>query len=352
MTLPEQQNVFKDRYVQAAEMKIQGDHKGAVKAYGECLALIGGDLREEELRNEEVGGNGMSIHLHNSIAETHLMTDDFESALEHYQSAAQIGRKVARNDNSDEKEGGTGEEANKQLAREEKNGDPEGAVESYESATEFCLAKDDCALAHKHLGMLFMQAAQHSRAAVALQNAVDYKPEIPRGYSNLALALQFLGKKSEAIEAFELAVDHEPNNPNVFANYGTLLASAQGRCHDSLHTVKVSVLSAGRGLDVQEGHYGPARQAFIDALELNPDHKDAQQKIKDVDILVAEHLMKAKDEPRAKSKSARYIGPTPKVPSVQPATLAATTCQLDSTLSILVVPLAADSAILGMSAHR
>lgn len=162
-------------------------------------------------------------------------------------------------------------------------------MENYESATEFCLAKDDCALAHKHLGMLFMQAAQHSRAAVSLQNAVDLKPEIPRGYSNLALALQFLGKTSEAIEAFELAVDHEPNNPNVFANYGTLLAS--------------------------EGHYGPARQAFSDALALNPDHEDAQRKIKDVDILVAEHLMKAKDEPRAKSKSARYIGPTPKVPN-------------------------------------
>jgi hypothetical protein len=81
---------------------------------------------------------------------------------------------------------------------------------------------------------LTLKPPRRMQAVEALEEAVDLDADVPKGYSNLAIAYTRMFEKSakpsdakEALSMFELALDVEPESVSLHTNYGILLAQVR-----------------------------------------------------------------------------------------------------------------------------
>ncbi|MBI4726426.1 tetratricopeptide repeat protein [candidate division TA06 bacterium] len=78
-----------------------------------------------------------------------------------------------------------------------------------------------CTLAHRSLGMMYMDRKDPVGAAAQFQSGLQYDPQNPGLLNGLALAHVDMGKTGEAIQLLKTAVQAEPNNPFSHDNLGT-----------------------------------------------------------------------------------------------------------------------------------
>mmetsp|Transcript_16149 Transcript_16149/g.19394 ORF Transcript_16149/g.19394 Transcript_16149/m.19394 type:complete len:352 (-) Transcript_16149:279-1334(-) len=308
---------FKDKYTEAADLAKRRNFLKAGSLYEELIEMHlekDADYLQQHVTDEdEVVGNGLTMHLYNNLGEVYLGAADEEEDLEDlledsevaYFNAAEIGeaikaRKALAKANGEEEPDGEEKRAKDHMESTElcraylalgrnynmREGEEETALETYEKALKNCPHSSLQGFTFKEIGVLALKLQKYKQAEELLQKAADLDSKLPKVLSNLALAQQHLGKVDSAQETYEKALEQDPKNANLHANYGTLLARKE--------------------------QYADAREAFENALKINPSHIDAADKLKMINDLGD---VDEPDPTRHKPLSKRYIGPTPKVPN-------------------------------------
>lgn len=178
--------------------------------------------------------------------------------------------------------------------------------------------------AHNAAGQILLRQGRLNEAAEQYREAVYYKPEWPRVHNNLGNVLARMGKTGEAIVHFREALRLQPGWAEVHSNLGIALAR-EGHLADAIDQfrtairLKPSVPSSYYNLaqalmkqgDVQEaqslcrqmanarpddaqplfflgqlfmqaGRREEALEQFRAALKINPHHRDAQARLKEL----------------------------------------------------------------------
>ena len=78
-----------------------------------------------------------------------------------------------------------------------------------------------CSLAHRSLGMMYLNQKDQAGAAAQFQAGLRYDPQNPGLLNGLALAYVDMGKIQPAIQLFQEAIQIEPGNPFSHDNLGT-----------------------------------------------------------------------------------------------------------------------------------
>ena len=188
---------------------------------------------------------------------------------------------------------GAGRSAAERVALlREQAGDLGGAEGVWRLQLElFSDTKAQRAAALKNVGVVHMRQGRMEDAVRALRKAVKQDRKVSKGFANLGLAQNHLGKLADAEESFEDALELEPESPTVWTNYATVLAQAGG------------------------GRFQEAKEAFEKALALDPAFAPALQKLallveSEVELAEAGALPAQKD-PHFRSRMA-HVGPMKK----------------------------------------
>lgn len=84
-----------------------------------------------------------------------------------------------------------------------------------------------CSLAHRSLGMMYLNQKDPAGAAARFQAGLSYDPQNPGLLNGLALAWMALGKVEPAIQLFKEAIQKDPGNPFSHDNLGTAYLKSQ-----------------------------------------------------------------------------------------------------------------------------
>lgn len=183
------------------------------------------------------------------------------------------------------------------------------AIEQYQCALRL---KPEWAELHQNLGLALAACGRLKEAAASYRRALELKPVYPEARYNMGNALLRLGAPDAAMEQYARAVRDNPDYFEAHFNLATMLRSRgdvetaaihqkqamrlalrqgellrqQGRLTDAAAT---HANAAAMDPKSDEAHYrlgqdllalrrpAEAAEAFRQALELNPDRKDAQQ---------------------------------------------------------------------------
>ena len=107
----------------------------------------------------------------------------------------------------------------------QENGQPEAAAEHYVHTLEM----DPHHGQTLHwLAMLRLEQQRYAEALELFQRLIALHPEDAATYSNMGIALIFLGRNDEALQRFDQALALDPTLENVRANRETLLETMEG----------------------------------------------------------------------------------------------------------------------------
>jgi Flp pilus assembly protein TadD/mono/diheme cytochrome c family protein len=135
-----------------------------------------------------------------------------------------------------------------------------------------------------NLGGLALQAGQPQQAADLLQGAVEQRPKDVDARQQLAAAYALSGRMSEAVVQLREAITLSPSNPDLHAQLSQALAST-GQLEPAIAERKTALhLRANDAddwnnlgvLEVRAGRIAEAREDFLRALQLVPDHAQAR----------------------------------------------------------------------------
>ena len=77
-----------------------------------------------------------------------------------------------------------------------------------------------------------MEAGEYDKAIKQYEEALRYRPEFTAARNNLAMALEFDGRRLEAEGVYVRALRDSPAEPSLHLNYGLFL-EADGRFEDA-----------------------------------------------------------------------------------------------------------------------
>jgi tetratricopeptide (TPR) repeat protein len=149
-------------------------------------------------------------------------------------------------------------------------GDPNGAIEEYQTTLEL---KPEMAEAFRWIGVVYLDTHEWEKAEQALQKGVELNPQDHQAWYWLGRSLIAQEHFQRAQEAFETATHLLPNAAETFSDLG-LPFMAQGHIHE-------------------------AEKALKKAIELQPDFAKAHHRL--------EQVRAARDNPHKLIQSAQHI---------------------------------------------
>jgi TolB-like protein/class 3 adenylate cyclase/Tfp pilus assembly protein PilF len=131
------------------------------------------------------------------------------------------------------------------------------------------------------LSMSCLFARHYDEAVNAAEESISFNPNFAEGHLMLGNILHYVGRSEEALKCFERAVARDPRCPGVWLHFQAQAAYQLGRYPEAVGLLKRRILDnpdtdASRMLLAasygQMGLVGEAREAWRDALRVNPDY--------------------------------------------------------------------------------
>jgi tetratricopeptide (TPR) repeat protein len=154
------------------------------------------------------------------------------------------------------------------------------AIEQYNEALKLAPNNTDAMF---RLGVLYTNLKMFPEAVAMWQRYIKATKGAAAGYNNLAMCYQAAEKWPQAEQAFKAAIAADPNNSACRVNYGIMLARA--------NRVDEAAAELGKVLKPAEVHYNlgavyeqqgrkdRAKSEFTQALQLDPNLKDARTRL-------------------------------------------------------------------------
>lgn len=142
-----------------------------------------------------------------------------------------------------------------------------------------------------HLGVAYLENDQYLEALNAFSFVVEYNPELPEAYQNMGYASFRLGDFQQAALCLAAVVKLDPQNAHAHHLLGVifmLYSMYESAVIELEQAVAINPTNALLNFDLgyaQEfnGSFVLAKKAYEKALELNPEFKEAQSRLKEIE---------------------------------------------------------------------
>ncbi|MBT5665735.1 MAG: tetratricopeptide repeat protein [Rhodospirillaceae bacterium] len=157
------------------------------------------------------------------------------------------------------------------------HGDPNGAIDAYESALDLDKENPDC---HNALGVAFRERGEFAKAVHHGERAVILRPDIPEFLNNLGAALILNDRALDAVETLERALTLKPDDGEILNNLGVAYMGL-GRLVESIACFEAVLSAQEDWADVHHNLGNAQRQAnrlddaephFKRALSIDPNN--------------------------------------------------------------------------------
>jgi tetratricopeptide (TPR) repeat protein len=163
----------------------------------------------------------------------------------------------------------------------EGNGDPDTAIQQYQSALKLDPNYKGALL---RLGMLYASQQQYPQAIEIFQRFVKATDGSASAYSDLGFCLELAGRTDDAQSAYKTGIAQDPKNQPCRVNYGLLLARS-GKIAEATAQLQTVLTPAQVHYNIAavfegQGRTEQAKSEYQAALQLDPNMTDAQARLK------------------------------------------------------------------------
>ena len=140
------------------------------------------------------------------------------------------------------------------------------------------------------IGLLCLQTKRFDEAARYIERALKVMPDDPQAHSNLALALNALGRLDEAAAHFHESLKRNPNNARVYNNLGGVYVRLRRikdavACYQQALAIQPEVAEIHHNLGsalMQLQRYSEAAESLQKCVALQPDFAEGRNKLEQV----------------------------------------------------------------------
>ncbi|GAK57642.1 conserved hypothetical TPR repeat protein [Candidatus Vecturithrix granuli] len=168
-----------------------------------------------------------------------------------------------------------------------RSGDVEKALELYQHALTL---DPDAAIIHNSLGTLYLELGQPDKASTAFTTSLSIEPENAEVRNNLGIVYLQTGRYEDAARAFMSALTYQPNHAKMLSNLGIAythlglyeqaIQMFQWALENDAALFQTHVLLGDVCLGT--GQIACAREAYQNALQLQPNNQDVMDKLEAV----------------------------------------------------------------------
>jgi len=166
----------------------------------------------------------------------------------------------------------------------ESQGDFRRAITQYEAAAKL---DSTASVPLLRLGMIYTQLGEFDNAISAWNRFIKATNGDASGYCDLGYTLELAQRFPESETAYKTAIARAPKNETARVDYGLMLAR-RGRMNDAIVQLQVVLTPAQAHYNLasvleSEGKIDDARSEYQQALKLDPNMKDAQDRLTSID---------------------------------------------------------------------